>query len=232
MQRQWYLIDDDGIHPLNMTDDSNDFWTNFTHDGDDAPWPPFSQTVVDASPSKTVEALSKTAPEMGVDLEEVTDDPARWSEALVVARTDELTAIAEPDVDLDDRVMALSWTEQLIGDLRCNGAFFGYDPAAKTLHLTVFADGTPQFAWSDSLVPGPSYAMIFDDEGNCTDEDPRRFALRMMEMPETSPLLDRYRFVESQLASLGLEPISPDLGEYPVAAVLRAQLSRKQGHGE
>ncbi len=232
MQRQWYLIDDDGIHPLNMADQSDDFWTNFTYDGDDdAPWPAFNQTVVDASPSKTVDALSKTAPELGVCLEEVTDDPARWHGGLMVARADELTLLGEPDLDLDDRLMALSWTEQLIGELRCDGAFFGYDPAAKTLHLTVFSKGAPQFAWSDSLTPGPSYAMIFDDEGNCVDEDPRRFALRMLGMPETSPLLDRYQFVESQLAQMGLNIISPDLGEYPVAAVLRASLEHRIGHG-
>lgn len=226
MNREWYLIDDDGIHPLDTgrEPEPDDYFEQFHHDSGQAPWPPFSQLVVDASATKTVDALGRTAPELGVELQEVTEQPERWDDGLVVARAGELTALGEPDVDLDDRVMALPWTERLVEDLRCDGAFFGYDPAAATLYLTRFADGKIDFAWCDSLVPGPSYAMIFDDGGQATDEDPRTFALRRLDMPETSPLLDRYHFVTTELQRLGLEEVSPRLAELPVAAVMKARL--------
>lgn len=221
MQRQWYLIDDEGIHPLHTQTEPEDFWLKFDREGEDVPWPAFSQVVVKASATRTVEALVRTAPEMGVEVKDVSDSPEEWTEAIVVARAEELTALGEPGVDLDDRLMAAQWAEELVAELRCDGAFFGHDPAAGTLFLTVYSQGKPEFAWCDSLLPGPSYAMIFGDDGRCTDEDPRRFALRALDMPETSPLLDRYRFVIVELDRLGLDSICPELDELPIAAVLQ-----------
>lgn len=220
MHRQWYLIDDEGIHPLDLGQESEDFWEKFTRDGEEGPWPAFSQVVVDASATRTVEGLFRTAPELEVDLEEVTDQPELWDGSMMVARAEELTVISEPGVDLDDRVMAAVWAEELIAHLRCDGAFLGYDPAAGTLFLTVFSEGKPQFAWSDSLSPGPSYAIVFQEDGQCTNEDPRRFALVQMDMPETSPLLDRHQFLLVNLRKLGLNSVSPQLEDLPIAAVL------------
>ncbi len=232
MNREWFLIDDEGIHPLDMTKEPENFWDRFDGGVDDAPWPPFNQVAVDASPAKTVEALHNTAPGLGVDLEDVSTLPERWAGGIVVAEAGALTVVGEPGVDLEERVMALRWTEALLGELGCDGAFFGYDPEAGTLHLTVFSDGRAEFAWCDSLRPGPSYAMVFDDEGKCREEDPRRFALRMLEMPETSPLLDRYRFVWSNLERLGLDVVSPEMEEFPIAAVIGSQVVRQMGQGD
>ena len=221
MQREWYLIDDDGIHPLDVDDKPDDFWEQFDRTGDDAPWPEFNQLVVDASPTRTVEALHRSAPQLGMGLDDVTEEPERWDQGLVITEAgDGLTAIGEPGVDLDERAMALPWTKQLVAELRCDGAFFGYDRSAGTLHLAMFSNGATDFAWCDSLVPGPSYAMEFDEQGRSTDEDPRKFALRKLGMPESSPLLDRYGFVIAHLEQLGLETISPELHDLPVAAVL------------
>lgn len=227
MNREWYLIDDEGIHPLELEDEKVDFWEQFDRKGDEAPWPAFNQLVLDASATSVIEALAQTAPLLGIELDEVTDEPERWAECVVIARADELIAIAEPGVELDQRAMALPWTEELIGALRCDGAFFGYDPEAGTLHLTMFEEGRPVFAWCDSLTPGPSYAMVFDDEGRCTDEDPRKFALRFLQMPETSPLLDRYRFVLANLEELGMHRVSPELDEFPIAAVMEVRRARQ-----
>lgn len=231
MQRQWYLIDDDGIHPLMGDDDTRDFWQHFNRGDDDAPWPPFNQVVVQASPTRVVEALARTGPALGLRLREVTDDPAQWPEALVVADADGVTVVGEPGVDIDDAALAMPWAEALMAELRCDGALFGYDDAAKTLHLSRFKEGTYDFAWADSLLPGPSYAMVFDDDGQCVESDPRRFALQMLDMPETSPLLDRYQFVHAILAELGLETIEPQLLDLPVSAVLATEVATAPEHG-
>ena len=150
----------------------------------------------------------------------------------MVAESGDLTVLAEPGVDLDEATMALPWAEELMADLRCDGAYFGYDDAAKTLHITRFRAGSYDFSWADSLLPGPSYAMVFDDEGGCTDEDPRRFALKMLDMPLTSPLLDRYHFMSHILAQLGLETVHPELLDLPVSAVIACEDTARIEHEE
>ncbi len=229
MQREWYLIDDEGIHPVDLGEGTTDFWGQFRHPGDEAPWPPFSQLVCQATPAQVVAALEATAGVMEVELEDVTASPERWSTAVVVAEAQGLSVVSEPGVELDDRVIGLPWSEALVEELGCSGAFFGYDPAASTLYLTRFEDGVVTLAWSDSLMPGPSYAMVFDEDGRTTDEDPRRFALREMGLPETSPLLDRYEFMKLQLKKVpGLSKISPNLDDFPVARVLTARATSQR----
>lgn len=233
MTREWYLIDDDGIHPLNMDNEPIDFWKKFQdEDDDEAPWPPFNQLAVEAAATEVVEVLRRTAPSLNVELDDITDRPERWAGGLVVSEASELTLVGEPGVDLDDRAVALPWSEALVEELGCDGAFFGYDPAAGTLHLTMFSDGAPDFAWCDSLKPGPSYAMVFDGDGRCTEEDPRRYALRMLELPETSPFLDRYQFVLSRLKGLGLDTVSPELDNFPIAAVMSVRIISQVETGE
>lgn len=225
MQRQWYLIDDEGTRPVNqqVPQEPEDFWELFDHDGEEAPWPAFVQVIGNASAGRVVDALLRTASSFEIEVEEVTDHPALWADGILLAEQQGVTIIGEPGVDESERVMAALWSEELFADLRADGAYFGYDPAAGTIFLTVFSDGRPLFAWCDSLLPGPSYAMVFDEEGRCTNEDPRKFALRRMKIPETSPLLDRHHFVLSELARLGLQTVSPTMDEFPVAAVLRVQ---------
>ena len=233
MNREWYLIDEEGIHPIMQSDEPEDFWKRFDRSPDEALWPAFNQVVLRSSTEEVLDALHETGRPLGVALEEVTEQPERWLDALVVARSGELAVLGEPGVDLDDRVMALPWTENLVEYLRCDGVFFGYDPQAATLHLTEFREGMLRFAWSDSVLPGPSYAMVFDEDGACTREDPRRFALRLMEMPETSPLLDRFRFVTERLEQIGLSTISPELEDLPVEVVfaLTLEITREEPGG-
>ena len=151
-------------------------------------------------------------------MSDITERPGLWQDALLVAQGESLTVLGEPDVELNRRVMARPWSEELIGELRCDGAFFGYEHRSETLHLVVFSKGSVEFAWSDSLLPGPSYAMIFDDQGRVTNRDPRRFALDRMGLPTTSPFLDRFRFVDIHLQKLGLEQIRPRLDNLAVTA--------------
>jgi hypothetical protein len=109
----------------------------------------------------------------------------------------------------------------IAGLLAEDGAFFGFDPAAGTIHVTRYETGVPTLEWFDSVEPGPSYARTFLTNGRATDEDPRTFALRFLDLPESSPLLDRLEFVEQVLADFELEVIDPELENLPVESVLR-----------
>lgn len=224
MQRQWYLIDDEGIHPVRRGGEPENFWELFDREGEEAPWPEFSQLVIDASAGRVMEGLLGTAGDLGVVVEEVTNRPECWPGSILLAESGSMTILGEPGVESDERVLALEWSEELIAQLRADGAFFGYDPAAGTLFLTLFREGRLEFAWCDSLLPGPSYAMVFDESGQCRDEDPRRFALKRLGMPETSPLLDRHRFFLAELERIGLDRVRPELEDFPIAAAISAAI--------
>ncbi len=231
MHRQWYLIDDDGVHPLSPGAEPVDFWARFERDGEEAPWPAFTQLILRAGTAQVAKALARTGPRLGVGLTDVLEAPEEWVEAMIVAADGEVCVIGEPGVDLDEKVMAAEWAEALVEELGCDGAYFGHDPAASTLHLTRYESGAVSFEWCDSVLPGPSYAMVFDEEGACRSEDPRKFALRAMDLPETSPLLDRHRFVMMHLTEVGLQRVSPDLSELPVQAAFLVHLLPAEGIG-
>lgn len=222
MNQTWYLIDDDGCHAIHLGGGGPlDFWSKFNQSSADRGWPAFSQLAVDASPEDLVAALWTVARSFGLEFEEITNRPETWEEAMFVADGARVVFVAEPSTDLDEQILGQEFAAVLIEELGCAGAFFGYDPASGTLHLTMFEGGRPTFSWCDSLSPGPSYALVFNADGSCTHEDPRHFALRMMDMPATSPLLDRHAFVESNLRSLGIDGIRPDLEEFPIYCVMR-----------
>jgi hypothetical protein len=232
MTRQWYLIDDDGCRRIDVSEKSWDFWSNFR--ADDTPgvsWPAFTQAAVCAEIDTAVAALKRLAGEQNFDCRDVTDTPEIWDGGLCLAADNDLTVITEPSVDFDDRFLGPGAVEQLLEELEVDGAFFGHDPTAGTLTLTVFCDGAPTFTWSDSIEPGPSHAVTFHDDGTATSEDPRKFALRRLGQPETSPFLDRYAFIEHELAKLGLVDVQPDLADRPIVAVLHVGVEPSRNLG-
>ncbi len=231
MERTWFLIDDDGCRRIDVSEKKWDFWSEFrAGDADDA-WPAFTQAAVRTDLARAQQAIHQLAAEFGLSCRDVTHLPEQWDEALCLADGEALTLMAEPQVDFDDRFMAPDTAEQLLANLESDGAFFGYDPSAGTLMLTIFEGGRPRFSWCDSLEPGPSHAVTFHDDGTATEEDPRRFALRRMGQPETSPFLDRYAFVEHELARLGLVDVAPNLGDRPIVAALQLEAEPNVGLG-
>lgn len=235
MMHNWFLIDEDGFHPIHhsprtpQTARTAQAWTRnhaSTTPLHTTDWPAFTQLAVDASPARVHQALLELAAENQLELEDVTSNPELWNEALYIANDRCLTLVGEPMTDLDERILQAPVAETLMQRLGASGAFFGYDPACETLHLTVFDAGRPVFSWADSNLPGPSYTLIFHPDHTCTHEDPRYFALHKLGFPPTSPLLDRYAFVESQLRTLGLDPVCPELLEKQIAAVLRLTAPR------
>jgi len=116
-------------------------------------------------------------------------------------------------VPFDDRFVTAASSEALVEELEVRGVHFGHDPQSGSLHLTKFVDGAPDFTWCDSLQPGPSFALTFHVDGRCTEEDPRRFALRRMGAKRTDGCLDRRAFILEELREAGLATINPDFRE-------------------
>ncbi len=193
-----------------------DFWSKFNYSGDDSEWPEFTQFVVSIKDVKLTDiqqAVETVAGTRGLEPQDVSSEPEHWDEALVVARNGDAWCLAEPRVDLEDRFLDEEAAEQIAGLLAADAVFFGHRPGSGTIHVTRYETGACTLAWYDSSLPGPSFARIFHRNGQCTDEDPRSYALRVMDMPETSPLLDRYAFVANQVQSFGMQSISPELDE-------------------
>lgn len=219
MRHNWYIIDRWGRRSVNCRRDT--YWSRFDYRGVDIDWPEFSQFVTRASPDMLQRALSTFAEMLDVQIVDVTDDPAMWDGALIVVRNGGATCVAEPGLDLDERLLRPESASAIAGLLADDGAFFGFDPAAGTVHVTRYDTGVPTLEWFDSTEPGPSHARTFQTNGRATDEDPRAFALRYLGLPESSPLLDRLAFVRAVLDDLGMEVISPELDDLPVTQVLR-----------
>lgn len=219
MRHNWFVIDRWGRRPVNTRLDT--YWSRFDYGAADIDWPAFNQLVTRASADNVVRALRTFAAMLDVELIDVTRAPQRWNGALLVGENGGSLCVCEPGFDLDDRLLRPESVEAIAGLLAEDSAFFGYDPATGTVHVARYETGVPVLEWFDSALPGPSYARTFPSHGRATDEDPRTFALRALGMCETSPLLDRVAFVESELEPFELARISPELEDCPVLVALR-----------
>lgn len=218
MMSQWFLIDRDGRRPVRQT--PPDYFSRFNAVSSDE-WPSFSQLVLDASLNHVVRALQTVAVVHDFQLEDVTQHPERWDGALLVVKNGATLILTETDADADFAFIHEEVSAHIAGLLACNAALFGYEEACGTVFLSVWDTGAIELSWCDSTLPGPSFARVFHRNGTCTEEDPRTFALRAMDMPDTSPLLDRYAFVTSMVQSFGLDELTPDLDDFPVLAAFK-----------
>lgn len=212
---QWFLIDRDGQRPVHNT--HPDFVSRFRDDASQD-WPAFSQLVVDASLDHLLQALKTVAQVNGLGLEDVSSKPEAWESALIVVRNGAALIISETDLDADFQLLHAESSAQIAGLLAANAAFFGHDTSCGNLFVSTWDAGAIDLAWSDSVEPGPSHARVFHRNGLCTDEDPRDYALRVLDMPATSPLLDRYAFVDFLLRPFGLEEVKTSIDDLPVLA--------------
>jgi hypothetical protein len=220
MSHSWFVIDAHGRRAISRS--PMDFWSQFDYSTDGDEWPEFTQLIVNGRLEDVVRAFSTVAATLGLECADVTTDPERWGPgAIHFATADDRVLVTEPGVDRDERFLHDASADAIIGLLARDGVFFGHDPSTGLIHITTFELGAPSLAWYDSIEPGPSFARTFLDDGRCTDEDPRTFALERLDMPPTSPLLDRYRFVESVLSDFGVGAVTPDLDDLPVDCVLR-----------
>lgn len=217
---QWFLIDRDGRRPVRPS--TPDFFSLFDYHGDEM-WPPFSQLVVDANLRHLLKALQTTARVNGLDLEDVSTQPEAWSSALVIVRNGASLIVADTDLDTDFQLLHDEAASQIAGLLACNAAFFGHEISAGTVFISTWEMGAINLTWCDSVEPGPSFARVFHRNGTCTEEDPRDFALRALDMPATSPLLDRYAFVEFLLKPFGIQEVRPLVDDLPIVAAFKVR---------
>jgi hypothetical protein len=160
----------------------------------------------------------------GFDCIDITDEPQKWADALHVARNGEALCLSEPGRDIEERWLHAEVAEKLAGMLACHAAFYGHDSSVGLIHVGMFDLGAPTTLWCDSTLPGPSFARTYHRNGTCTEEDPRDFALRVLDMPSTSPLLDRYAYVEHVLRPFELaHGVRPDLDGLEVIRVLQVR---------
>ena len=136
------------------------------------------------------------------------------------AEGDTLTLATELIEDPD----AWTLTPELTGTLaeRLEGAptlaFLSHDLDTGAIHLDLYVDGRLELRWQDALDPAlPSDAEVHSPRGECTREDARQFALRMMALPKETPTLDRHAFVEEVLKGFGF-PAPLDLHGEPERA--------------
>lgn len=215
---QWFLIDRDGQRPVHNT--HPDFFSRFNDDASQD-WPAFTQLVVDSNLDLLLRALETVARVNGLRLEDVSSQPEFWEAALIVVRNGAALIVSETDLDADYQLLHDESAAQIAGLLATNAAFFGHDTSCGNLFVTTWDTGAIDLAWCDSIEPGPSHARVFHRNGMCTDEDPREYALRVLDMPSTSPLLDRYAFVDFLLKPFGLEEVKPSVDDLPVVAAFR-----------
>jgi hypothetical protein len=232
MTRHWYLIDDDGCRRIDVTEKRWDFWSDFRESGElDHPWPAFTQLAVRVDLEQLIDALQVVADEYGAEPIDLSSNPEQWDESVCLARWEALSLATEPARDLDERFIGAEVAERIAAELDATGVYFGFDPSAGTLHIARYENGEPDFSWADSLEPGPSYAITFNEDGSATQEDPRTFALRELDQPENSPFLDRYDFVEHVLASVGLREVHPNFEELPIEAAYDFRMTPEAGTG-
>src|SRR5690554_2688990 len=140
MIQNWYLIDNDGFHPINHAGRAVNAWTQTNPSHTPDVWPAFTQLAIDASPDDVQNALRELASENSLLLEDITQKPDQWNDAIYIVNDRHHTLIGEPQTDLDDCILQPPVAEALMIRLTASGAFFGYDPATETLYLTVYRD--------------------------------------------------------------------------------------------
>lgn len=219
MHQNWFIIDRWGRRSANCRADS--YWNRLSSGALDIHWSAFNQLVTRARPDEVVQALRSVAAMFEIDLVDVTAQPDRWDGAILVQQNGACLSVSEPGVDLDERLLRPESADAVSGLLAADGAFYGYDPATSTVQLTVYEQGAPSLEWVDSDLPGPSFARTFHRNGRATDEDPRAYALRAMQLPAASSLLDRVHFVEMSLERFGLEIVAASLPDAATRVALR-----------
>jgi hypothetical protein len=228
MVRRWHLIDDDGRREVIVDLERRRIETGIKVHYDRKSWPAFTQLAIRAGLEEVVAAVPAVADEFDLPCRRITEPQAPEEHVLWFARDGDLVLAAEPDVEFENRFVTAASSEALAEHLATDAVHFGHDPSAESLHLTKYRDGTPVYTWCDSLRPGPSFALTFHDNGRCTEEDPRQFALRRVDGSGHSSALDRTAFLEQELAETGLSEIDPELREVSAQPVFAVDTSARQ----
>jgi hypothetical protein len=210
---RWQLIDETGRRDF-LVNRRTGSVTSQTHSGRGS-WPAFTQLALDADLDAVASAVDPVAQEFERECRLLQSSATEQAHTLQLATSAGLTLLAEPSIDFEERFVTAASSEALVERLEVDGVHFGFDPSSDTLHLTRFSSGFPDFTWCDSLRPGPSFALIFHEDGRCTEEDPRSFARRSLGLHGDADVLDRRAFLFTILDDFGLDAVDPDFSDTP-----------------
>ena len=210
---RWQLIDEKGRRDFLVNRRTGAVTSEQDIPQDHSNWPPFTQLALRADIDAVSRGIDPVAEEFNRDCRALQAPGREQAHTLQLARSDGLTLLAEPSIDFQERFVTAASSEALVEQLQADGLHFGFDPSSDTLHLTRFIGGYPDFTWCDSLRPGPSFALVFHEDGRCTEEDPRRFARRHLGLEGDTDTLDRRAFLLSILHEFGLEAVDPDFAD-------------------
>lgn len=210
MARRWQLIDENGCREVIVDHERGAVDSGVKVRYDRREWPSFTQLAIRASIDELVAGLRSVADEFDLPCRRVTEGTDAMH-AVVFASDGQLTRAAEPGIPFDDRFLTAASSEALVETLETDAVHFGHDPAAGSLHLTKYSEGSPDFTWCDSLEPGPSFALTFHEDGRCTEQDARVFAVDRLYGEAEVRCLNRTRFVECELADMGIDRLEPEL---------------------
>jgi len=203
----WYVIAQDGAHSVPMS-----------HPMAAHEWPEFTQLAlrVDSDTAFLLVEAFLSQHEL------LSEDSTPQSHFIHITQQGEWALLAEPGIDVDARVLQQELVEAMIELFALDAIFIANDDASNLLQLDVFEAGQPVLRWQDATDPMiESIALTFHDEGRCTFEDARAFALRALELPEDTPVLDRYSFIEFMLHHRALHTLAPQLEGLPITHALR-----------
>lgn len=194
---------------------------------DELSWTAFVQLAVYAPVEHVLDALKGLAASSSL---RCVDARCISAPAILVAHLAGWTFIAEPTTELELRFVNADLVDALFEALDADGLFFGYEEDSGTLHLARFLQGQMKLLWYDALEPGPSFALTFHDDGRCTEEDARQFALRELDAPAETQVLDRFAFMKHLLMQANLPLLSPNLHGLPISHQLTLYPAHEAQH--
>ncbi len=178
---RWCVHDEHASRQVNID------WLRAQRSAGDA-WPGFINLFVDAPMGASLTAFEHAR-------------GARWEvpdgspdEVVFASTRGSLSLIASPMHDPDEPPLDPGDADALFEALGADGVYVTHDPDAGALTFARYRGGVLRFLWADTIVPPHSTALTFHEDGRCTEEDGRRWALRALDLPRTGEL-DRYALI-------------------------------------
>ena len=200
----WFIIDNQGQRPI-----CEEWMQQKRHLAHQSlvwgVWHSFAQIAVQASDEQLLTYLQRLANQHGVQCRPCTTERANAK----ITTQDQWSIWSEPTTDPDLCFINADTVDALFEEM--DGMYYGYDEEEGTVHFARFEQGQMAFLWYDALRPGPSFALTFHEDGTCTEEDARLYALKHLNLPESTTQLDRFAFLAHLLHSHGLEHFDPHL---------------------
>ena len=211
----WFIIDEHGTRPIPeqwMTHQRQ----QHAHELAWGVWRSFSHVAVRSEPEGLMEALQRLVAKEGMCFEVLHKQGAGAS--MVIATQKDWSVVHEPQPQTC--VLHSDSVDDFFEELDCEGLFYGYEEEGSVVHFAHFEQGRMTFLWVDAQEPGPSFALTFHEDGQCTEQDARWFAHEHMGLSEDVTQIDRFAFLARLIRERGLNWMDPHLGDATITHAL------------